>query len=93
MIPKCTVEAQQVVVIDGQEFFRVDNWHNPMEIVSVQLKIVTDLLPNVGASISDISCIYCHQALVVLIFKGIENVCQCGPDHRNTPTEPNTSAP
>ena len=59
-----------------------------MEIGGVHLKFVTDFLPNVGASIPDVWCINSHQTLVVEVFKGIENVCQCAPNHGNTPTEP-----
>ena len=65
MIPKRAVELPKVVVIDGLELLKVDNRDVPMEIGGVYLKLVTDLLPNVGASIPDIRCINCHQAPIV----------------------------
>ena len=64
MIPKRAVEVPKVVVIDSLEFLKVDNRDVPMEIGGVYLKLVTDFLPNVGASIPDIWRINCHQALI-----------------------------
>ena len=65
VIPKRAVQFPEVVVVKRLEFLKVDDRNIAMKVGGVNMKLVSDFLPNVGPSISNAWCIDCHQTLIV----------------------------